>query len=94
MTQPIKIGTMVIVLKSTLGMEGAIGEVIDGPKSDVNTGNKLWAVKFPRKCKAYLRNGSIIPSDRMYLLEAWIKPVSGLPLADEEQETKLKEEVV
>lgn len=94
MEPAIKIGTMVIVLKSTLGMEGAIGEVIDGPTKDVNTGNKLWVVKFPRECKAYLRDGRVIPSNRIYLLEAWIKPVSGLPISDEEQETKLKEEVV
>lgn len=88
MEPAIKIGTMVIVLKSTLGMAGHIGEVVAGPTPDVDTGEKLWAVKFPREGKAYERQGdvaSVVPSDSIYFLESWLKPVSGL--ADDSETT-------
>lgn len=81
MEPAVKIGTMVIVLKSTLGMAGYIGEVVAGPTPDVDTGAKLWAVKFPREGKAYEKKGdvnSVVPADSIYFLETWLKPVSGL----------------
>lgn len=77
-----KVGQMVIVIKSELGNEGAIGTILS-LRAEVD--KPFYKVKFPRLVSGFSPIAGrrvILPSEKLWYMETWVSPVSGLPESD------------